>query len=173
MPGGRSKCAGLPPKSDSLSLLQFIACSISANDTQIHTPHAGRSVNGAVTDPETGVLLRRLSQHLVDIFFHSVGATPSGKSSITELTNDETTRANLLMPTSWLQTRIPPTNCASIFKERTLVSTPLEEKPCQSVGETLSSDNSTGKPGRWTMLRTFATYFMLLMSSVAPLRLAP
>jgi hypothetical protein len=97
MPGGRSQCAGIPPKSDSLSLLQFIACPISADDTPIHTPHADRSVTGAVTVHETGVLLRRLSEHLGDIFCHPVSTTPSGKNPTTDLTENETILKSLQM----------------------------------------------------------------------------
>ena len=64
------------------------------------------------------------------------------------------------MATSWLQKRIPPTNCHSIFKEQTLISKPLEENHYHIVGETGSENTSTAKLDRWTRLRTFVSYVM-------------
>jgi hypothetical protein len=73
--------------------------------------------------------------------------------------------SSLLMATSWLQKRIPPTNCHSIFKEQTFVSKPLEEKHYRIVGRTTSGHGSTAKLNRWTTLRTFVSYVMPFLGS--------
>ena len=66
------------------------------------------------------------------------------------------------MATTWLQTRIVPTNYHSIFKEQPSLSKPLGQKQNQVEPDSSFSDSPPPKSGSWSAIKFFATYLTLL-----------